>query len=472
MPDRIYANGVDGRTGRFLVEPLAPADLAGRERRPPEDRERDHWLRLASDNCSQSHLGLPFNVDPEKVSEAGWAVVVSSAETTDVVGTLAPLIEHRRRQVGDRFKLLDHHPGETWPMWLGRHGVGPGTVDPDKVPYYLLLAGRPGLIPFSFQYLLDVEYAVGRLDFDDAADYRSYAESVVGYEEAARPPHGDTAVFFGTRHAFDAATQLSADRLVAPLAGSFGPDGRYEKTIGSDRAHTVLAESATKQVLGELLRGDGPLGRPTLLFAAAHGLGGWPPGHPDQRVRHGALVCQDWPGFGRMDPAHYYAGVDLPADARLHGMIAFFFACYGAGTPQLDQFAHKPGSAPRAIATEPFVATLPKGLLAHPGGGALAVIGHVERAWGYSFVFGEEAQLVPFQNAVGRMLTGRPVGFAMKDFNERYAALSTHLSDILEDLGHGRVIADSKLARLWTERNDAQNYILLGDPAATSRRPS
>jgi hypothetical protein len=470
--DLIYANGIDGRTGRYLLDPLPVADLAALGRRPSDDHDRDNWLRLASESVSEEHrhLGLRWDIDPEKVEEAGWAVVVSTAETTDVVDALGPLIRRRERQAGERCKVLDHRPGETWPVWLGRHGVGPGTIDPDKVPYYVLLAGRPGLIPFSFQFLLDVEYAVGRLDFDAADDYRRYAEAVVDYEETTAPPHGDAVVFFGTQHAFDPATQLSADRLVRPLAGSFGPGGRFERTVGRGRTRIVLGEPATKQALAELLSGAGPLGRPALLFTATHGLGGWPPDHPDQRVRHGGLVCQDWPGVGRMDPAHYYVATDVPADARLHGMITFFFACYGAGTPHLDPFQHRPGVAPRAVAAEAFVAALPRELLAHPGGGALAVIGHVERAWGYSFIFGEEAQLVPFQNAVGRMLTGRPVGFAMKDFNERYAALSTHMSDVLEDIGYGRVIPDSRLARLWTERNDAQNYIVLGDPAAASRQ--
>jgi hypothetical protein len=283
--DRIYANGVDGLTGRYLIEPISTAELAAWGRRPDEDVRTSQWIRLAWENAAQDHLGLPFDVDPESLGQAGWGVVISAADTTGVLDELAPLLRRRERQAGKRFKILEHRPGETWPAWLERHRVGPGTINPDNVPYYLLLAGPPGLIPFSFQYLLAVEYAVGRLHFDDVAGYGRYAEAVVGYEEAAAPPHGDTAVFFGTRHDFDKATQLSADRLVRPLVDSFGPGGRYER-VGGGRTRTILGESATKQSLAAVFGGDGPQGRPALLFAAAHGLGGWPPGHPDQRARH------------------------------------------------------------------------------------------------------------------------------------------------------------------------------------------
>jgi hypothetical protein len=55
----------------------------------------------------------------------------------------------------------------------------------------------------------------------------------------------------------------------------------------------------------------------------------------------------------------------------------------------------------------------------------------------------------------------------MKDFNEKYAQLSVNVSEILEQIGFGKLVPDSQLARLWTERNDAQNYVVLGDPAAT-----
>jgi Peptidase family C25 len=467
---RIVANGISGLTGNYLIEPLAPADLAACERPTLDTQETARWLRMAWETISQPTYGLPFDVRPENVAEAGWGVVVSTEDGTGVLKQLEPLLQRRREQTGNRFRILEHRPGETWPAWLGRHGVGPGTIDPEKVPYYLLIAGSPSLVPFSFQYLLDVEYAVGRLHFDDAGAYRDYADAVVTYESVAAPPHDDTVVFFGTRHPFDTATESSADHLVGPLARCFGLGGQFERIVGEGRTRTVVGETATKHALAEIIDGRGAHGRPALILAATHGMGGWPSGHPEQRLRHGSLLCQDWPGFGQIDPAYYYAGSDLGADARLHGMIAFFFACYSAGTPQYDSFTYKPGTEPPVIAPEPFVAALPQRLLAHPGGGALAVIGHVERAWGYSFIFGEQAQLNPFQNTIGRILTGQPIGYAMKDFNERYAALSTNLTAVLEDVSHGRTAALGTLARQWTERNDAQNYILLGDPAVVSRR--
>lgn len=239
-----------------------------------------------------------------------------------------------------------------------------------KVPYYVLLIGHPSRIPFSFQYLLDVEYAVGRLDFDVAVGYRRYIAALIDYEQATVAPYDNSIAFFGTRHPFDRATQLSADWLVKPIANSFAVGGEFASAVPSYQTHTVLGSSATKTTLGEILGGVGPLGRAGLLFSATHGMGGWPSGHHDQTARHGALLCQDWPGLGQKSPAHYFAfaAADVAADAHVHGMVAFFFACYGAGTPQWDPFQHKPGTSPSVIASKPLVASLPKNLLSHPEG--------------------------------------------------------------------------------------------------------
>ncbi len=172
-----------------------------------------------------------------------------------------------------------------------------------------------------------------------------------------------------------------------------------------------------------------------------------------------------------MSPDFYFAGSDIPPDSRVHGMITFHFACYSAGTPSHDRYVHRRGVPPYSIANRPFIAALPKALLSHPQGGALACIGHVERAWSYSFITPKAGpQLQPFRNAISRILRGEPVGHAMKDFNERFAFLSTNLSSLLEKLSFDPgVVSDKELAMNWIERNDAESYIVIGDPAARLR---
>jgi hypothetical protein len=47
--------------------------------------------------------------------------------------------------------------------------------------------------------------------------------------------------------------------------------------------------------------------------------------------------------------------------------------------------------------------------------------------------------------------------------------LSAAISDVLERVAYGMTIPDAELANLWTERNDPQNYVVLGDPAVALR---
>jgi hypothetical protein len=472
--EKLFINGIDAVTGQYLVPPLTMTEAVDLLKKAAEPPATISWLRRIWWTINQPHLGLPFDVDAASVAQAGWGAVFHCDTSPEVRAALNPLINHRRSQVGDeaRFKVLEYRTGEERATWLARHGVGAGSVEPTKVPYYLLLVGSPEDIPFSFCHQLDVEYAVGWLHFDRAEEYASYAASVVRYETAAELPNAKEVVFFASRHDLDPATQLSADQLVNPLAdgtqvGSTPSTGVAERQ--GFRRRKFWGDAATKSALTDVLRSEAGERPPAFLFTATHGMG-FPRGHARQISAQGALLCQDWPGFGSISPDHYFAAVDLPADARVHGLIAFHFACFGGGTPARDRFVHKAGVPPPLIADRSFLAALPKALLSHPGGGALAVIAHVERAWGYSIVTPNAGpQLLPFENAIGRLLTGQPVGYALKDFNERYAALSTSLASMLEEVSFGAQVSDLDLVASWVARNDAEGYVVLGDPAVSLR---
>jgi hypothetical protein len=457
----VVLNGIDGASGAYLQDAIDLSAAAALVRREGRDPAVDSWLRRVWRSLTRPHLGLAPNVRPEVVAEAGWGVVFHRNEDPAVKAALEPLIAHRRRTIENdaRVKVLEYIDGESRARFLARHGVGAASVVPDKVPYYLLLAGGPERIPFSVCHDLDVEYAVGCLQFDTPEEYRRYAESVIALETGNAPARERRATFFATRHSMDAATRLSADNMVRPLIASVG------SAFGT--TSPFVGESACKSVLIEALRGR--TARPAFLMTASHGIG-WPCGDARQAAAQGALLCQDWPPFTAPEPAHYVAASDVAADAEIHGLVAFVFACYGAGTPSHDRYAHNAGEAPPRIAPKPFIAALPKALLAHPRGGALAVIGHIERAWGYSIVTPNAGpQLLPFENALLRIAAGEPVGHAMKDFNEKYAALSTTLSSLLEQKSYGAVVSERELAAAWAERNDAGGYMVIGDPAVSLR---
>jgi hypothetical protein len=161
---------------------------------------------------------------------------------------------------------------------------------------------------------------------------------------------------------------------------------------------------------------------------------------------------------------------DVADDASLSGLVAFLFACHGAGTPAYNQFLtnHAKGAVP--IAGRPFAAALPQRLLSLPNGPALAVFGHVERAWAYSIQPRNlGSRLRPFRNLISRILKGEPVGQATKDFSERFTAASAQLNLFNDPSFAGARPPASEVAALWIECNDARNYVLLGDPAARLR---
>jgi hypothetical protein len=466
VTDTLYFNGVNVATGDYATQPLTLVEISRivREgRKVPEEHQRD--LKRKVDNAAPSFAPLP-GVTIGDLAQTGWGVIFAQGADPAVKEALAPLLKLREKQAKQYFRVLDgveaYRTGESKNDFLirmphsvgGGLGVGPGPVNPKRLPYYLLIVGDPQAVPYRFQYELDVDFAVGRLSFQTPQEYADYANAVV--EAESGPPVPRKVVFFGTKNRNDLATSLSAAHLIEPLSRQFVEDSP------AWASETIVGANATKAKLSEVLGGERT---PSLLFTATHGAV-LPCDDPDQVRHQGALICQDWPGpilgRGRVPEKHFFSRDDLSSSAKVKGLLAFCFACYGAGTPQLDNFGHADGIR-NQLAPHDLVSALPRRLL---GLGALAVVGHIDRAFTYSFQWPRAGeQLDVYHSTLAQLLAGFPVGAALEMLTLFYASIATTLNNELEDLRFGGAPNYADLAWLWTANNDARNFIVLGDPA-------
>ncbi len=526
----LYPNGINGVTGQPLItldtltaSRLARATAEGERERGiyavrEEQTHQEHLglvFGISEDRLDESRWAIVIHRDETaQLLEALFPLIQHRSTQQGI--TLPPLAVQPDETCGQwlarlrpdpqtawnaRPPVLLYHTGETSSAWLQRHGVGHGVVDPRRgVPYYLLIVGQPGAtlkrvpphIPFVFQYELDLFWAVGRLCFTDAegehilSEYRAYAEQVVAFEQQydpdpppippdpvrlPDPPYRRHFVLFGTRHAHDPATERSATDLILPLAqGSDGIPPIAERFSFSQQLFLgdQADAAATHANLRVILTGQARGGKPALLFTATHGIG-LPADDPQLVARQGALLCQDWQRWGEIEPQHAFAAADLPPDTDVRGLIVCCFACYGAGCPEADEFVFtlaQDGDAPAErpiIAPFPLISKLSQQLLVR---GALAFIGHVDRAWTYSFrTPNAPAQVQSFEDLLARLMAGKRVGFAMDQFNQRQGAFAMLLSNEIESASFGKRVDPTELGKLWAARNDARNYALLGDPA-------
>ena len=464
------AFGVDADTGQTLpaIDPATLASLGHGEQNPNELNERA--------NPADIGFALTGELDPNDLSQAGWGIVFTPNVDPGIRAALQPLIDRRKQQVNDDllFKIFEGAegvaPGDDARTWLARKGVTMQVVDSRMgVPYYLLLVGSPEEISFEFQYSLDIFWSVGRLHFPEVADYARYVESVVAYEKSPQVPRARQIAVFAPRTEGDPATQLFADRVAKELVNGSqiaGPIGKRQKFL----LRSAIGEGATKSALSQILSDSWPGRAPALLISGSHGMG-FRADDPRLAVMQGAPVCQDWAGPGSpINEQHWFSAADLGAGNSFHGLIHFFFACYGGGCPKFDTF-QRLNNQPKQIAPSTMLARLPQAMLTHKSAGALATIAHVDRAWGYSLVSDRGgAQTQGFRDVLGSILRGDRVGQAMDRFNVRWAGLSSELLESLNDKQRGKAVSDAELASRWVARDDARNYIVFGDPAVRMRQ--
>jgi hypothetical protein len=279
----------------------------------------------------------------DDLEQAGWAVMFGPSVEKSIRTNLSPLIEHRKKQVGDDtlFKILDPPaPKQSAADWLHSQGTSMNNVvDPSKgVPYYVLIVASPEDVSFQFQYELDLYWAVGRLWLEDAVAFERYAQSVIAYETQSKVPSSRKIVLFTPDYngKDNGASKLLCDNLMNPLISS--PVGLKQKF----KIQSFVGASATKGKLNDIFSGSDPEGTPALLFSGSHGLLKLP-NSKELGDAQGAIVCQDWKGDPNPPLADtYYAAWDLPKDAKVHGMVHFLFDCYGVGWPRYDTYNPKP----------------------------------------------------------------------------------------------------------------------------------
>lgn len=515
----LYFNGINGTRGTYNLPPMTEKQLAdhilGIEVEEPdnlpelkarksqdmlehirdEKASLERFLGMTGDNYELAeeiqqridklitqeqdlgHLGAIAGVDRNSIAQAGWGIIfpTSSQRVPQLKEALAPLLELRQSQT-QHFKIYEGKNGfrqkDTASTFLAHNGArASDPANPEKVPYYLLIVGSPEEIDFQHQYQLDVQYAVGRIDYgDDMQAYANYARSVA---EAAggKVKLTPKASFFGVANEGDSATNLGLDNLIDPLYKNLIDRQGKEQRLKPWQFDVVPKGQATKARLQQLLDSENP---PAFLFTASHGMA-FDMNDTRQTKHQGALLCQDWPGpaqwKGEIPKKFYFAGDDLSNDTNLLGMIAFFFACFGGGTPRYDAFSKRDFKANQQVITEhPFVAPLPKAMLSLEKGGALAVIGHIDKALSNSFLDDRKnLQIGVFQSVVEDILKGHPVGSAMEYFNGQYAALGVELAALLEQIDFGRRYDPYDLAQMWANTNDARGYMIIGDPAVSLR---
>lgn len=456
-----YVNGIDAETGlRLPPGPDGRTLLAHPEALLPGDRlERSlrWWTQYHSiDDPERRPI---FDVDPERLDQAGWAVVFGPSATKEVRDALDPLLKLRESQAGtNRFRRIDIPAGWTSDHFRIEHELGFGPSDPDVMPYYLLLVGNPEEVPFELQYGLDVQYAVGRLDLETADDYARYAETVERIETEPQPQRPVS--IFGVDGP-EENERFLIEALVDPIAARL----QAWQSQATGRPPVLRELDDRKADFARLLADP-----PGFLFAAGHGLR-CDPTSLSLATSQGALVCSDHLQTGLVTPDSYFGGDDLPENADLDGLITFVFACYSAGCPERDDFFEELIGKPKRIAPNPLVSHLSRRMLAQ---GAQAFVGHVDRAWGTSFDFAPRKRddspqrggnsIKAYDSAFRQLLSGCRLGHAMEYINQRYAEGSTALTDLL----HRRTLnpaTGSYLSLLRKATLDARNYVILGDPA-------
>ena len=93
--NRVFCNGIDASSGRYLVDPFSVDDIAALARGNTPSTDNAGWFQRVREVVQRPFLALPIDVDPADVTRSGWAIVFATSATPEVREALKPLIEQR-----------------------------------------------------------------------------------------------------------------------------------------------------------------------------------------------------------------------------------------------------------------------------------------------------------------------------------------------------------------------------------------
>jgi hypothetical protein len=462
---------------RPVLENALPLDAASHQPRPsqplkpPKERKR---------TSGEDELIRPDR-DPNSLPDQRWGVVVPEGPLGDrLLALIEPLCRLRAEEQGAPARVYRAPPGLDGVQaarWKDTVLCNEDEFETEQ-PAYLLILGDFEHVSLELQQVLGSGGFAGRLAFSSEAGYEAYVDKVLRWNRSPSPARRARTLLF-TAHDGTPATTVGYQALMAPSLRSL----RKKQEEGSLSAElpAELGEPAAWSVQQLLTQVASP--HPSVLFTMSHGLGaprrGWK-SVEEQRARQGAM------SLGMEGTLEASALATTPF---LPGGLWFFLACFGAGTParsvyypwlaRLREAGEYPGQLERLLAAlpregeRPFVAALPQAALANPHG-PLAVMGHVDMAWTYSFLdMGRSARDRPsrFLGLLSALVEGSRAGVGLSALLRSFNVANTELTTLYDQeefarqAGRGSPVDSVELAHLWMLRHDLAGYILLGDPA-------
>lgn len=401
-------------------------------------------------------------------SRVGWGVVLPDrdglSDADKAAGVDAPPAIRRllaarapapvfryREDIGRDGRLLRHYPNRPA---TALHATGTRGVADLAVPRYLLIVGSPKDIPWRFQYRLQVDAFVGRLDLDDDALERYVDALLAGWPGS--PRRVEQPLLWSVDHGHPDITHLMRKTIAEKMQEAFAQQAGFDSRLLTDDLATAAQLRDTLQartpafVLSTSHGATFPLGDPAMLHAQLGLLV-----DRDHTLVDPAALLQQWQPAGAIWYAHACCSAGADAPSTFQGLV------------DRDSSLGRMLGAVAGIG--PCTAPLPRALLGatQPLG---AFIGHVEPTFDWTLRDPDNGQRMTDSLIVDTLFTAlhsaprTPVGMALDHYYDAVAGLLLDHIAAVEAVNNHEDNAQARAVKAKLQAMDRLAMVLLGDP--------